>query len=350
MKRIAIIFCSIFCATVIFAQSMNVNIGEVTYVHKAANTGEMLFSNGTTLTIEGKTYTISDINDIVIDNTTIDNNAVNITYNGTSAKILVAGNIAKYLTITANGSNISIIQDANLAEEITYSLSGSSSNGSFYMDGDYKATLALNNLTLTNTNGAAIDIENGKRIAVVLSGTNTLTDCSNGNQNACFYIDGHPEFTGTGSLIVTGNTKHGITSGDYMLIESGTINVQSAVSDGLHVEQYFKMDGGNITIQATGDGIDCGFKGVNKGTKDTYENNGFIFINNGILNIISTGDASKGLKCDSSVVVTGGNVNITTSGAAYYEASENDISSSSALKCDGSFTMSNGTINLLSTG
>ena len=48
MKRIAIIFCSIFCATVIFAQSMNVNIGEVTYVHKAANTGEMLFSNGTT--------------------------------------------------------------------------------------------------------------------------------------------------------------------------------------------------------------------------------------------------------------------------------------------------------------
>ena len=261
MKRIAIIFCSIFCATVIFTQSMNVNIGEVTYVHKAANTGEMLFSNGTTLTIEGKTYTISDINDIVIDNTTIDNNAVNITYNGTSAKVLVAGNIAKYLTITANGSNISITQDANLAEEITYSLSGSSSNGSFYMDGDYKATLALNNLTLTNTNGAAIDIENGKRIAVVLTGTNTLTDSSNGNQNACFYIDGHPEFTGTGSLIVTGNTKHGITSGDYMLIESGTINVQSAVSDGLHVEQYFKMDGGNITIQATGDGIDCGFKG-----------------------------------------------------------------------------------------
>ena len=350
MKRIAIIFCSIFCATVIFAQSMNVNIGEVTYVHKAANTGEMLFSNGTTLTIEGKTYTISDINDIVIDNTTIDNNAVNITYNGTSAKVLVAGNIAKYLTITANGSNISIIQDANLAEEITYSLSGSSSNGSFYMDGDYKATLALNNLTLTNTNGAAIDIENGKRIAVVLTGTNTLTDSSNGNQNACFYIDGHPEFTGTGSLIVTGNTKHGITSGDYMLIESGTINVQSAVSDGLHVEQYFKMDGGNITIQATGDGIDCGFKGVNKGTKDTYENNGFIFINNGTLNITSTGDASKGLKCDSSVVVTGGNVNITTSGAAYYEASEDDISSSSALKCDGSFTMSNGTISLLSTG
>ena len=91
------------------------------------------------------------------------------------------------------------MQDANLAEEITYSLSGSSSNGSFYMDGDYKATLALNNLTLTNTNGAAIDIENGKRIAVVLTGTNTLTDSSNGNQNACFYIDGHPEFTGTGS-------------------------------------------------------------------------------------------------------------------------------------------------------
>lgn len=350
MKNLAITICCVLGFTSAHAQSLNVNIGEISYVHDAANTGDMTFSNGTTLTIEGKTYSISDIDGMEINNNSIEDNNVNITYNGNAAKVMVAGNIAKYLTITANGADVTILQDANVSDEITYTLTGNSSDGSFVMDGDYKATLALNNLTLTNANGAAIDIENGKRINVILSGTNTLADCSNGTHNACFYIDGHPEISGSGTLSVSGNTKHAITSGDYMLIESGTINVNTAISDGLHIDQYFKMDGGNITIQATGDGIDCGFKGVNKGTKDTYENNGFIFINNGTLNITSTGDASKGLKCDSSVVVTGGNVNITTSGASYFDTTENDISSSSALKCGGSFTMSAGTVSLLSTG
>ena len=350
MKRIAIIICCILCLTTANAQSLNVKIGEIIYVHKAANTGEMTFSNGTTLTIEGKTYSIADINEIDINNNSIDDNTVNVTYNGNSAQVTIAGNIAKYLTVTANGSDISILQDNSLADEITYTLTGNSSDGSFFMDGEYKATLALDNLSLTNANGAPIDIENGKRINVILTGSNTLTDCANGSHNACFYINGHPEISGTGSLTVSGNTKHAITAGDYMQIESGTINVNSAMSDGFHVDQYFKMDGGNITIQAKGDGIDCEFKGVNKGTKDTYENNGFVFINNGTLTITSTGDASKGLKCDSSVVITGGNVNITTSGAAYYDTTESDITSSSALKCEGTFTMSGGTVNLLSTG
>ena len=350
MKKTILLICGIICHITIYAQSLNVNIGQTTYKHNADNTGDMLFSNGTTLTVEGKTYNISDISNIVIDDNTVEDNTVSVVYNGNSANIVVAGNIAKYLTIAANGANVSILQDAALAEEITYTLSGSSNNGSFFMDGDYKATLALDNLTLTNTNGAPIDIENGKRINVILTGTNTLTDSSNGTHNACLYIDGHPDFNGTGTLTITGNTKHGITSGDYMLVNSGTIMVLSAISDGIHAEQYFQMDGGNITINATGDGIDCGFKGVNKGTKDTYENNGFIFLNNGTLNITSTGNASKGVKCDSSLVVTGGNITVTTSGAAYYDTAESDVTSSSAMKCDGSFTMSGGSVALLSTG
>ena len=350
MKTAVLFLCSLLCPLAITAQTLNVNIGGVTYTHSSSNTGDMTFSNGNTVIIEGKTYTIADINNITIDNSSVADNSVSVTYNGSSATVIVAGNVAKYLTITANGANVRIIQDASLADEITYTLSGTSTNGSFYMDGEYKATLALNNLTLTNTNGAPIDIENGKRINVILTGTNTLTDSSNGTQNACLYIDGHPEISGTGSLTVTGNTKHGITSGDYMLVSSGIINVKSAVSDGLHVEQYFQMDGGTITVNATGDGIDCGFKGVNKGTKDTYENNGFIFLNNGTLNITTTGEATKGVKCDSTLIVTGGNITVTTTGGSYYDTTEKDISSASAMKCDGAFTMSGGTVSLSSTG
>lgn len=350
MKKATIFPFFFFCTLAMSAQTLNVKMGEVTYAHSSSNTGEMTFANGSTVTIEGKTYTISEIDNIVINNNSVADNTVSVTYNGSSADVVVAGNVAKYLTVTASGATVSIIQDTSLADEITYTLTGTSTNGSFYMDGEYKASLVLNNLTLTNTSGAPIDIQNGKRINVTLTGTNTLTDCSNGSHNACLYIDGHPEVNGTGTLNITGNTKHGITAGDYMLVSSGTINVNSAVSDGIHVDQYFKLDGGNITVNSTGDGIDCGFKGVNKGTKDTYENNGFIFINGGTLNVTTTGDASKGIKCDSTIVITAGTITSTTTGAAYYDTTESDISSSSAMKCGGAFNMSGGTVSLASTG
>lgn len=350
MKKTALFLCSFLCTLVMSAQTLNVKMGEVTYAHSSSNTGDMTFTNGTTVTIEGKAYAISDIDNITINNNSVADNTVSVTYNGALASVVVAGNVAKYLTVTANGATVNIVQDASLADEITYTLKGTSSNGSFYMNGDYKASLVLNNLTLTNTSGAPIDIQNGKRINVTLTGTNSLTDSSNGSHNACLYIDGHPEVSGTGTLNITGNTKHGITAGDYMLVSSGTINVKSAVSDGIHVEQYFKMDDGSITINSIGDGIDCGFKGVNKGTKDTYENNGFIFINGGTLNVTATGNASKGIKCDSTIVITGGTITSTTSGAAYYDTTESDITSSSAMKCDGAFNMSGGTVTLTSTG
>ena len=84
--------------------------------------------------------------------------------------------MAKYLTVTTSGAHVKIEQSADLAQEITYNLSGTSSDGEFYMSGSYKATLALNGLTLTNktpvTSGAAIHIQNGKRIKVkVMDGT-----------------------------------------------------------------------------------------------------------------------------------------------------------------------------------
>ena len=58
MKKLAITICCVLGFTSAHAQSLNVNIGEICYVHDAANTGDMTFSNGTTLTIEGKTYSI----------------------------------------------------------------------------------------------------------------------------------------------------------------------------------------------------------------------------------------------------------------------------------------------------
>lgn len=332
------------------AQTLNVNVGTVTYSHNAAATGDMLFTNGTTLTIEGKAYNMADVASIEVNNDVVDDNTVAITYSGETAAVTVAGNIARLLTVSLQGAHVSVIQSNDLQQEVNYTLTGTSSNGSLFMDGAFKANFTLQNLALTNPSGAAIDIEDGKKIDITLVGTNTLSDGAGGAQNACFYINGHPEFKGTGTLNIAARTKHALSADEYMTLTSGAINVTEAVGDGLHISQYFKMDGGSVSITSTGDGIDVGFKGVNKGTKDQYTNNGFVFLNGGTLSVNVAGEASKGLKADSSFVMTGGNVDITTSGNAVYDATENDLSSASALKTDGAFSLSAGTLKLTSSG
>jgi len=330
------------------AQTLYVNQGEVSYAHSAANCGEMPYADGKTLTVEGKVYTLSEVDNMTVDNTSVDNNTVSVTYSGTTAAVVVAGNIAKYLTVTASGSNVSVLQSDDLQQEVTYTLSGTSTAGSFYMDGSYKAALVLDGLTLTSSDSAAVNIQDGKHIAVTLKGTNTLKDASGGSQNACLYIDGNPTFSGSGTLTVTGNAKHGITAGEKMTVESGTITVVSAVSDGIHVSEYFQMDGGTVTLTAAGDGLDVGFRGENKGTKAQYENNGFVLLNGGQLTVTSTGTAMKGIKADSTIVVAGATVKVTSTGAATLENGE--ISSSSAIKTGGAFTLSSGTVTTLSSG
>lgn len=345
MKRFYSIFTALLLTMGLQAQTLNVNIGNVTYAHSAAQTGDMQYSgNGSVLTIEGKAYTVSDLTSITIDNSTVGDSAVSVTYNGSSAKVVVSGDVAKYLTVAVSGADVSITAADDLATEITYTLSGSSSNGSFTQTGTYKATVAFDALSLTSTTGAPITINNGKRIKVKLTGTSTLADCANGVQNACFYCDGHTEFSGTGALNVTGNTKHGLTSDEYMEFKNATLNIVSAVGDGLHIGQYFEMKSGTITVNAQGDGIDVGAK------KKTSENNGQVFITDGIVTITTTGTATKGLKADSLVTITGGTLTVTTSGNAYYDATAADISSASALKTNGAFTMSGGTVSLTSTG
>ncbi|MBQ7472483.1 MAG: carbohydrate-binding domain-containing protein [Prevotella sp.] len=353
MNTIRIVACVIavwFSALGATSQSMKVNAGSVSYVHSSAHTGDMTFTDGTKLTIEGVTYNLSDVTSMEVTSESVADNTVSVVYNGNSAAVTIAGNVARYMTASVNGAVVSIVQSADLQQEVTYTLSGSSTSGSFYMDGDYKANFVLNNLSLTSASGAAIDIEDGKALGISLVGTNSLADAAGGSHNACFYIDGHPTFSGSGSLTIAGNTKHALSVDEHMIVSSGTITVSNAVSDGFHLSEYFRMDGGTVNITAAGDGIDLGFKGESKGTKADYENNGFAFLNGGSLTISSTGDAAKGLKADSTVVVAGATVAITASGKAYYDTTEADISSSSALKTNGTFTLSSGQVTLTGTG
>lgn len=237
---------------------------------------------------------------------------IDIVYDGTTATVTVPSTITDVIYSTS-GANVSITSGTTTQEYI-YRVSGTSDDGSLVINGSYKLTLQLAGLTLTNGHGgAAIDIECGKRIAVVLkAGTvNTLCDSPLGSQKAALYFKGHPEFQGSGTLNVTGKLKHAISAKEYMEIKSSTgfINILGAVSDGLHCgkgkvgdeNNYFEMSGGTINITHVGsEGIDA----------DDY---GVVRIKGGSVSI-NVADHGSGIKADSTLTVAGGTINIDVAG------------------------------------
>ena len=362
MKKVGMMIIALLLTIVAGAQTLNVQVGDVTYQFPAAQTGDMTYSNGTTLTIMDKEFAISDITGMVVDKSEVTDNQVTVSYNGTTAKVTVAGNVAQYLTPVVSGAHVSIAQSDDLAEEVTYTLSGESTDGEFYMSGSYKATVELNGLTLTNTtpvkSGAAVHIQNGKRIKVkVCNGTvNTLTDAVGGSQKGCLYVKGHAEFAQKGTLNIIGNVKHGIKTGEYMTLKNATINITKAAGDGINCAQFFQMTSGKIVISGVSDdGIQCDIEDSTVGstgetTDHEDEDTGNIYLEGGDITASVTADAAKAIKAEGDIRATGTNVTATTSGGGVWDADKVKTKSSSCMSADGNMLISGGTLTLTSTG
>ncbi len=297
------------------AQTLKIHSGQVTVAIPASQAGTMNYgAGGATLSVMGRTYDTSEIDSITVDRTPVENGTVSVRYNGDIAHVTVTGDIAPHLNVTARAADVSVIAGADLQTEVVYRLSGTSSDGSFFMDGEFKATVELDGLDLTSNRGAAIDIANGKRINVILKDgtTTTLADGAGGTQKACLFVNGHAEFSGTGTLLLTGNARHAYASDEYTLLKPGlgTLRVLKAANDGLHVDQYFKMQGGTVDISNTkGDCIDVS---VTKDPLDEY--NGQAFVEGGTLTMNVAAEDIKGLKTENQLTISGGNVKATVSG------------------------------------
>ena len=362
MRKIGLVISGLAVSGLLCAQTLNVQVGNVQYLFPAAQTGEMPYDNGESLTIMGKTFALSEIDSMYIDETAVTDNAVAVDFADASAAITVAGNIAKDLTIAYSGAHVSIVQNVDVADEITYTLSGSSSDGGFYNEGAYKSTVELNNLNLTNVSavysGAAIHIQNSKRIKIKpLNGTtNTLVDATSGKQKGCLYIKGHAEFAQKGTLNITGNVKHGIKTGEYFTIKNSTINILSSVGDGINCEQFFLMESGKITMTNVGDdGLQCDLEDPDTGstgitTDHEDEDSGNIYISGGTFSAAVTADACKGLKSEGDMYISGGEITITTSGGGVWDATNLKAKAASCISADGIMDISGGTLTLTSTG
>jgi len=276
-------------------------------------TTDVLFSeDGSVLTIGEKTFEASTVDSIKVVHT------VYVTFAGETATVDLGH--APNVTTTIDGAHVSILS-TDTRHELEFVLQGQSTQGSFTYDGPLKCKFYLNGLNLTSNRGAAIDIQCGKRVGLILiPGTeNYLADAAGGTQKAALYCKGHLEVEGNGSLFVTGNTKHAIATKEYMQLKksTGKITVNKAVSDAMHIGQYFLMSGGILTLNGQGgDGLQVEAVTLSDDvTPDpSKENNGQMFIRGGSLDITAARDITKGIKVPGNLTVSGGTFTLTASG------------------------------------
>ena len=113
---------------------------------------------------------------------------------------------------------------------------------------------------------------------------------------------------------MTGNCKNAIASDDYIVVDGEpSITACSSTGHGIKVNDGFWMQSGTLDISVTG-------------------------------------DACRGIKSDSVVVISGGDITIDTQGGCVYDETEADYSSAACIKCDYDFTMTAGTLTMTSSG
>lgn len=366
------------------AQSLNVHLGNVTYSYPYDETTSMVYSTNV-LSINGEDYELSQVTSITGSAEKIDPSQVYVAYDGASANVVMSGELRGRVTATFNGANVTLTDNAVIEEgalptipEVTYHLSGTSTDGSFTQQGSYKCGISLEGVSLQSS-ACPMQIENGKRIDIILAdGTqNTFQDGSNNFRKSAFYVKGHAEFTGAGTLNINGTQRHAYSSNEYTLLKqtfTGAINIVGAASDGMHVDQYYEQRGGAVKFEnVVGDNLDVA------STLDAADEfNGQIIISGGSLTCRTNSDDTKCIKSETSMTIKGGKIFLTcptdgskglsvgtdllveqdvnagdnespyiyifASGDTYEDPSTLDTSKCRGIKVKGNFTFAGGTI------
>lgn len=169
--------------------------------------------------------------------------------------------------------------------------------------------LILDNATITNSTGAAINVVKADEVVIYTASgtTNTVSDgssysdTSSGSPDAAIYSKSDLTLAGEGTLKVEGKYEEGIHTTDGLVIASGTLEV-TAANTGIKGKDYVDILDGTTSVTATKDGI--------KATNDTDGNRGWVRLSGGTVNI-SAGD--DGFKAERVLEISGGTLNVTQS-------------------------------------
>lgn len=291
---------------------------------------------------------------------------VSVAFSGVSAAII--NQAGPGVTCTQSGATLIF---SNTVKQVAFKLSGTTTAGAVKIYSDHPFKLELDGVSITSSIGPAIDIQTKGICYVVLSkGTSSLLkdcatyvaqyDATNGLEDAkgVLFSEGQLVFSGTGSLSVNGvcAEKHGICSDDYVRVLDGDIRVSMTKkkSDGVHVNDRFRMDGGKLAVALAlkGDGIDAdddGSVAINGGeisiALSTAESRGIKCNTNafevagGAVNVSATADSCNGLSTDGTLTLGGGLVTVSMTGT-----------NCNAVSCDESFIANGGAVAITATG
>ena len=352
------------------AQTMRVhNSGDTMYANPLTTVDSIKFDNiYSKFKINGIGATLN-IQKALIDSITFTNNTVTLTkiyiiYNGTDNATIINPYASQGVAITATGGTVTVTGTSGISN-LEYNLLGTSTAGSLTMSSTTPATFVMNNLNLTNASGPAIQVTGGQThtFVVRVGTTNTLTDGTGNTKNGTLQTNGKIILSGTGTLAVKGIAKHGISTSGAIELQSSTVTVTSAASDGFHSEG-FTMSGGTATVAASvADGIDAGDGAIaiTAGTisvtstatdvKALKTGNGTITISGGAINLNVSGGASKAIAAKGIITIGAGTFAINLSGAAVLTASGSgyDPSYCTGVKSDRQVNVNGGTFTIQTT-
>ena len=333
---------------------------------------------------------VTDNDEDLVANATFDRTVL-VVYSGNSAT--VSGESGDF-GISISGAGVTITNNGN--ESVIYKLSGSSGDGYFKLYSSHRQEILLDNLTLTNKKGAAINVQSHKRTFMAIQGDNTLADGpsytltpSGEDEKAAVFAEGKLVLSGDGKLTVTATGKSGIASDDYVrFVDSPSVIITAGAGHGVRGKEAIIVSDGTIDVTVSGTGkkgfssdtlvyigggatsittsgsagvVDGELSGV-AGIKADLR----FVMEGGTLALTSTGTGAKGISCDNVGYIKGGTLTVTASGANYgtsssggfgpgrgghggNSGSSNNSKSSKAIKFEGNLYISGGKVTARSS-
>ncbi len=203
-------------------------------------------------------------------------------------------------SMTVSGDGVSVSGDTvTVTKGGDFEVFGTLDEGMIYVKSDEKVKLRLSGASITNSDGPAIFFDNVEKgfITITENTENFLTDgakYTTEDADAALFSNDDLEIKGGGTLTVTGNYKHGIASDDDLVIENGTVIINS-YEHGIKVNNTLTVLGGDITVKAeTGKGIKAGEE---------------LLIEDGDIKITSL--EGEGIESKGTLTINGGNLDVS---------------------------------------
>ena len=82
MKKIfSLMICALAVCGWMKAQTLNIEVGQVTYLFPAEQAGIMNYTDGSTLTVMDKVFALAEVGEMYVNETSVVDNTVSVVYN-----------------------------------------------------------------------------------------------------------------------------------------------------------------------------------------------------------------------------------------------------------------------------